>query len=245
MGLASFAALLLVYAAPASAQATQSTEAENEADARHHFQIGSDLFEAGDYERAAEEFDAAYELSPRPELLYNIYLSHERLGNLARAEAALAAFVDAGTPGHRQAPLERRLERLRQRLEAQRAEEAAAAERERQLRDAAAERRDPGPWPWVVTGVGGAFAITGLALVLVAQADIDAVENPGTDPRWEDVSGRHDRAPLLSTLGIVGLGVGGLALLGGLAWGIATRDRGEDGLEVRVGPGRLELRGSF
>lgn len=232
--------VLLAWSGQVSAQAPE----EREAAAREHFLVGSDHFEAGDYQRAAEEFEAAYELSPRPELLYNVYLAHERLGNLERAEEALAEFVEAGTPGHRQAPLEQRLVRLRERLAEQRAEEEAAAERERQLREQAEQRRDPGAWPWVLLGSGGALVITGTALLLVARGDIDAVENPGEMPRWEDVADRHDRAPLLSTLGIVGLSLGGALMAGGLIWAL-TAPGDEDQLALDVGLGSLRLRGTF
>lgn len=214
---------------------------QSELEARAHFRSGSDYFDAGDYADAAREFDLAYELSGRPALLYNVYLAHERLGNLDRAVEALSAFLEEGDPGERAGPLGQRLQRLRERREAELAEERAAAERERVLREAA--ERDAGPAPWIVAGSGGAVAVAGVVLLFVARADVDRVENPGPDPRWEDVSGAYDRAPVVSTIGAIALGVGGAALVGGLVWGLVSRrDRSVD---VAVGPGSLSMRGQF
>jgi len=114
------ASTCLAWAAPALAQG-----AENEAfdeRARLHFQSGSSYFEAGEYERALQEFQTALELSGRPALHYNIYLAHERLGNLEEAVVSLERYIEAGEAGEQEAILERRLDNLRRRLERQRSE---------------------------------------------------------------------------------------------------------------------------
>lgn len=65
-------------------------------------QRGRDLFEearlaydAGDFEGAHARFRAAYELSGRPELLYNIGISADRLGRTDEALDAYRAYVAA------------------------------------------------------------------------------------------------------------------------------------------------------
>lgn len=213
----------------------------SELEARAHFRTGSDYFDAGDYAEAAREFDLAYELSGRPALMYNVYLAHERLGNLDRAIEALTVFLSEGDPGERAGPLGQRLERLRERREAELAEERDAAERDRRLREAA--ERDAGPAPWIVAGSGGVVVVVGVVLLLVARSDIDRVENPGSDPRWEDVSSSYDRAPVVSTIGAIALGVGGAALVGGVVWGLVSRR--QPSVDVAVGPGSLGVRGQF
>jgi tetratricopeptide (TPR) repeat protein len=46
--------------------------------ARAHYQAGEAAFQAGDYDRAIMEFSAAYELSPRPVLLFNLGAAYRR-----------------------------------------------------------------------------------------------------------------------------------------------------------------------
>jgi tetratricopeptide (TPR) repeat protein len=72
------AGLLLLAAAPLRAQ-----------DARELFVRGEEAFAHGRYEDAIRDWQAAFELDPRPRLLFNVARAHERLGAL---ETALATF---------------------------------------------------------------------------------------------------------------------------------------------------------
>ena len=93
------------------------TEAEL-ADARHSFEVGRQAYDAGEYAAAASEFRAALELTGAADLWFNVYLAEERGGRLEPAAEALASYLREGTiePDQR-ALLERRLERLRARIE--------------------------------------------------------------------------------------------------------------------------------
>src|SRR4051794_20172946 len=90
-----FGLLLLVASTQAHAQsdgdpnvqAQQQAEQEQamgamDMEARQHFMIGKTLYDAGRFQQAAEEFDSAYQLSKRPQLLYNVYVAHREAGNL-------------------------------------------------------------------------------------------------------------------------------------------------------------------
>ncbi len=124
--------------AEGEAEAAPAAEmTESDAVARDRFRRGTGYFDAGDYELAAREFEAAYALSHRPELLYNVYLAHERLGNLTQAIRALEDYLRDGEPGERRESLVSRLERLRQRLAGEQEVARAREERERRLREAA------------------------------------------------------------------------------------------------------------
>jgi tetratricopeptide (TPR) repeat protein len=96
----------------------EPTEAEL-AEARHSFDVGTRAYDAGEYATAAAEFREAYELTRHPDLLYNVYLAEERAGRIAEARDALERHLADATidPEHR-ALLERRLTRLRARVEA-------------------------------------------------------------------------------------------------------------------------------
>lgn len=113
--------LPLTFAAAASAHA-QTPEDEQ---AHTHFDSGRLYFERGEYEDAFREFDAAYQLSHRAPLLYNIYLSLERLGRTADAADRLEQYLasDVEIDPTERTNLEARLVNLRERAAA----DAAAA----------------------------------------------------------------------------------------------------------------------
>lgn len=153
------AALLVVTSATASAQGDA-----DEAAARAHFESGRLHFDNGNYEMALREFQASYELSHRAELLYNLYVTSERLGDLPAAVEYLERFLADGNPeADRRAQLERRLRNLRER-------------RDRTPSTTAPRRGDVVPAA-IAFGVAGAgllsFAITG-GLALAEDGSIAA-----------------------------------------------------------------------
>ncbi len=88
LSLACALALLLLPAA-ASAQTPEER-------ARILYTAGKDHYDHGRYEAAAAEFEAAYALSPRPELRYNLYLAYERLGRFQNALEHLEVYLAEG-----------------------------------------------------------------------------------------------------------------------------------------------------
>ena len=54
-------------------------------------------YDRGAYEDAVREFEAAYAMQPRPELLFNLYSAHERAGHAASAADYLTRYLDEGT----------------------------------------------------------------------------------------------------------------------------------------------------
>ena len=106
--------LCLLAATPAYAQ-----ETAHDTEARTHFESGRSYFDRGAYEEALREFRAAYELSHRAELLYNLYLTTERLADFDAAVDYLEQYLAEGAPdAERRASLEPRLENLRARRDA-------------------------------------------------------------------------------------------------------------------------------
>jgi tetratricopeptide (TPR) repeat protein len=65
------------------------------AQARVHFDAGTDHYAAGRYEDAIRSFQAGYSLVPRPSFLVNIGQAYRKLGNLVRAKEAYVAYVRA------------------------------------------------------------------------------------------------------------------------------------------------------
>jgi tetratricopeptide (TPR) repeat protein len=105
-------------------------EADRDREAQIHFEAARLHFDRGSYEQALPEFVAAYELSSRPALLYNIYITHENLGHLDAAAQYLERFLAEGeVEAEQRTQLTARLENLKRRAreEAAREEQAAAA----------------------------------------------------------------------------------------------------------------------
>lgn len=92
--------------------------AQDDADARAriHFDSARVHFDEGEYEAARAEFAAAYDLSHRDGLLYNLYLCEERLGHVVEAADFLERFLHTSEVPEAERPtLERRLANLRER----------------------------------------------------------------------------------------------------------------------------------
>jgi len=65
-------AVLALLLATGSQTATARAAADNEPEARRHFDLGQQRFGAGDFDGAIDEFKRAYVIAPAPGLLFNI-----------------------------------------------------------------------------------------------------------------------------------------------------------------------------
>jgi hypothetical protein len=63
-----------------------------------HFRLGSDQFRAGHYAEAAREFQTVYDLTPQPEMLFNLARAYDAAGQYDRAIAAYEEFLARGAP---------------------------------------------------------------------------------------------------------------------------------------------------
>lgn len=81
----------LAFAQPEGVAAEEASPTPN---AYEHFQRGQVAYEQGEYQRALDEWNAAYELDPRHQLQYNLAQAHERLGQLSEASEALDVYLE-------------------------------------------------------------------------------------------------------------------------------------------------------
>src|SRR5687767_4742904 len=88
-------ALLIVPSTIFAQQKAPAADAQEERDqaARRNFKVGQAAYQAGQYEDALRYFERAYELSPRPQLLYNIGQSADRLRLDQRALDAFQGYL--------------------------------------------------------------------------------------------------------------------------------------------------------
>lgn len=91
--------------------------AQEDSSARAHFIAGSAHFETGNYEEARRSFEMAYQLSQRPRLLYNLYITEERLGHWRQAIEYLERYLKDVEDVPDRDVLEARLANLRRRYE--------------------------------------------------------------------------------------------------------------------------------
>jgi tetratricopeptide (TPR) repeat protein len=155
--------------------------------ARALFLKAQAAYSEGDYEDAMALFEAAFKLSARPELRFNIANSAERLSRYREAADALAQYVDDAPAADRDS-LRKRIARLRERAfvsdnESARneAERAATAAEVRALKFKLSETPVPvvtaGPRGWSSLGLA-----VGGVLTLAAGLIVAAVAN---DSRWQ------------------------------------------------------------
>ncbi len=170
-------------------ESTQTTRDETlDQAARLTFQAAREAFGAGDYERALERFEQAYNLSPRPVLLYNIGVTLDRLRRDEDAVARFTEYLERIPDAPDRVEVEARIRVLQRAIDERRAAEAAreaeeerrAREREeaeRRAREAAAqqaavaptpppsEAESAGLHPAIALAVGGAALAAGGLLV--------------------------------------------------------------------------------
>jgi tetratricopeptide (TPR) repeat protein len=164
--------------------------------ARELFEKGDAAYAEGRYEEAHAAFVEAYELSGRPQLLFNVSNALERLGRYAEAAFALERYLASGKVKDRDV-VQKRLANLRKRADEQKiAEDKAREDADRRRAEAAetdashknqeagatAPRQTSaeGPsrvLPVVLLGTGAAALVTAGVfggLTLSARSDVDA-----------------------------------------------------------------------
>jgi hypothetical protein len=193
----------------------QPSSSATDAIARNHIENGGRYYQLGRFADAAREFRAAYELSRRAELLFNLARALEDSDQDREALDAYERFEAAGAPGIDRATLHARIDPLRARL----ARVAAPPTPVAPVAPVAAilpPRETPPPpsrsiaLPVALLGAGGALVVTGLALGLTVSstyADLQSRCTGGVcDPSLQSV------ADAASTRGVVGDVLGGVGL---------------------------------
>jgi tetratricopeptide (TPR) repeat protein len=233
--LAALAAAAQTSAPPDSAAATAAHHEEQEramqaadTEARQHFQVGKALLDAGRFAQAAEEFEAAYRLSGRPQLLYNLYVASRDAGQLDKAVESLRTYLAKVPDAPDRINLIARLDSLeaqqREKVAQEERTRAAAADAERARAEAKTRPRtvvDKSIVPWILMGSGGLLAVvsvgTGVAALNKSTELEDNCFNDTACPGSEQ--GNIDSAQKLSITTDVLWGTGAaLAVTGFVLW---------------------------
>lgn len=148
-------ALALVLVTPAVALGQRQASDSRDTEARSLFEAGRSAFQDGRFEDARVDFSRAYELSGRPELLYNLASAEDRLRDDAAALEHFEAYLREVPDASNRAEVEGRIAVLRSAV--------AARTGEDETRSAASEASH-GPTvlaTWILGGL--ALATGGLA----------------------------------------------------------------------------------
>lgn len=91
------AALVLLAVVPQAYAADPQQESDRKATARAQLQEGADALREGDYARALETFEAAYQTFPSPKIFFNIGLANVGLARYPEALDAFERFLKEAT----------------------------------------------------------------------------------------------------------------------------------------------------
>jgi len=263
-------ALAFAIASPAPSHAQGSSVEDS--DARALFNLGQAAFDQGRFQAAIDYFQQAYDLSHRPQLLFNIGQAADRLRDDRRALAAFEGFLAQVPESPTHSPTRARVEVLRASIasadareaEALRAREAAEAARTTQATPETtgttssapaaatapsdAEEGGGSPAGWILAGGGAASLAVGATFLALGLHDKSTVENAADGSTYASVESAYDRASTRVTVGTILLGVGAAAGATGLALALrsgSSDDAEPTALELRVLPTGFLLRRVF
>ncbi len=200
-----------------------------EEQARLHFRAGLGLYDAGRFRQAAEEFEEAYRLSQRPELLFNAYVAYRDASDVEGAVRSLEAFLREVEDVRDRVNLEARLSSMREALAEQQTQAALLEENERRVAEQDASAGGAEVWPWLVAAAGGAMLVAGGISGGIALSDADALVAAcpnGECPLSVDLAGARSSAQSLAITSDVLLFGGGAVALTGVILGIVTAASG-------------------
>jgi len=149
-------------------------------EARQHFQLGRTFYDSGRFQQAVEEFEAAYKLSGRPQLLYNVYVAQRDVGELQKAVDALRAYLDQVPDAPDRVNLKARLSSLEAQAKRQSEQEElarqAAAKPDAPATPTSRTEVKPSVVPWIVTGAGGALLVGSVITGVLAKGKADDLD---------------------------------------------------------------------
>lgn len=211
----------------------QENQMGNDERAKAHFRVGQSLYSAGRFNEAAEEWEKAFELSQRSELLYNVYVAYRDAANSTdKAIGALRRYLELGQI---EATQRLQLEARLRALEEAQAQNAQAATEPVAATEAAPststvddnvviattdERGESKLLPIVLMSTGGALlvasVVTGLMANGVESKLEDNCENDLCPPAF-DLEGERSKGNTLIALNAITGITGVLAVGAGVA----------------------------
>jgi tetratricopeptide (TPR) repeat protein len=216
---------------------------------RARFEAGRLAFSQGRYEDALDDFRRAYQLTGRPQLLYNIGSTADRLRMDRDALEAFEEYLQSLDDSPLHAEVRRRVSVLRQGVGVPHEDGGGADVTELDPGEGGSRpaREDPSPsnrGPWLVIGGASALTVTGIALGVAGATQMRSWNDPPIGTRWDEVQSGHARGVAVSTVGWIAAGLGLAGLTVGILW--LHKPQGERvSAQLDLGLGGLSLRGRF
>jgi tetratricopeptide (TPR) repeat protein len=211
--------------------------------ARIHFKLGMDLTAQGEHEKAAIEYNKAYELDPAYQILPHIAETEIELGNISLAIDTYRKYLSEGgdeIPEDKREQAEERIDKLiavdRGDLEPSALEggaltedykpeeaEVEGAEIEGEEEDGEEDDGEPYDWDprhrlwtWIVGGVGVGAGIGAIVTHVVANKEQEKIDDlcPGGQCPDEYLAGALDRQETVDNMRITTKVLGGVAIAG-------------------------------
>lgn len=233
---------MLVAALAVSTVAGADAYAQNE-DFNAVVQEGMRHYRARQYDQAIDKFEAAYAISPQPELIYNVARAYEKGLKRDEAMAAYERFLSLpGTTADLRAKALRSLNALRQEKAAMQAANnpppppatAAAPPPAGGVQTAAPRAERSRTLEWVLIGGGLAVAAAGGVFgVLALQADSDFDDAKAANPADPTLADKKKTVDDRALAADVLVGVGAVSAVAGIILFLAT---GDDDGNVAVAP---------
>ncbi len=237
-------AAMLLLVVPIGRGHAQENRGDDDA-AKAHFAAGRTLYDAGRFESAADEFFEAYQLSGRPELLFNLYVAQRDAGQTEAATMSLERYLETVGDIEDRANLEARLETL-QRQAASRApsgsESTLDAREGEAVASSSANASRSNRLPRVAMVVGGTLLVGSLVTGILAAGKASNLDNSCPDNRCPadfDLEDARSQAESLATITDVLFLSGALVAGLGITLAVASNNRERHPSETRTASRRF------
>jgi tetratricopeptide (TPR) repeat protein len=240
LSLALMVSLRIASARPSPEQSSMvpAPESSQDQQAKAEYIAGQADYNEGSYELAIARFDKSYQLTARPELLFNIANCYERLAQYGEAANALARYID-DAPVDEHTALRKRVARLRERAQSQLAKQEQSAKQIQMMQNKlAATQVAPAPymnnrkWGAVASGAVGfvALAVGLVELTTAAQGKSRAQDQCRNGFCPTSTRSEFDLAARRNLYGGIALGVSALGFGSGTyLWLTSHRAKHEEG----------------
>jgi tetratricopeptide (TPR) repeat protein len=206
--------VILAWTSPSSAQVTQ----QDQEAAKAHYLAGSAYYDQANYSDAVKEFSEAFRLSHRADLLYNIAVCYERLGQWDDAIDALRRYLTDKPDAPDRAVIESRIANYEHRRDESKAKAIAATPAPVSLAPVPPPKMKPRHlWSYAVGGVGLGVLAAALGTGVAAQLDYDDLNSKCPQMVCPaSLRGEVDRGTSLALATDVLIGVGAAAVATGV-----------------------------
>jgi tetratricopeptide (TPR) repeat protein len=236
------APIVVVLALAGTAVAQPAPPADPKAEAKAHAEVGTRLFDAQQYSKAAEEYQQAYLLDPQPTFLYASAQALRLGGDCTRALRAYNAYLRTNPSAMEKDKTQKNIQRCEQDLKdhppVEESKVVPVTTPVNPVTPPSPPAPPPGPVlgdsapsPWTSDWIGHAMvgggvlvAATGTVLFLQGRGTIADNSSAKTYDQFAAGRGDLDTAKLKQTIGVSAMAVGGVLLVGGIVhYAVHTR----------------------